>query len=93
DGCNRAKSSWERAFNTWLRIRDWGMALSHTGKSTYLLLSAASEALAADVGSIGFKCADDKILQDWLPFRVGLSPELIEAQVLEVHIRSFCWWW
>lgn len=35
-------------------------SLSHAGKSTYLLLSAASEALAADVGSIGFKCAVGK---------------------------------
>ncbi|ESZ08408.1 hypothetical protein X737_33175 [Mesorhizobium sp. L48C026A00] len=35
-------------------------SLSHTGKSTYLLLSAASEALAADVGNIGFKCVVGK---------------------------------
>ncbi|MER9944817.1 hypothetical protein NKJ70_23240 [Mesorhizobium sp. M0092] len=35
-------------------------SLSHAGKSTYLLLSAASDALAADVGSIAFKCAVGK---------------------------------
>ncbi|MES0002778.1 hypothetical protein NKJ90_29035, partial [Mesorhizobium sp. M0051] len=59
--------------------RDWGMALSLTGKSAYLLVSAASEALAADVGSIGFKCADDKILQDCLPFRVSEGSGGFEA--------------
>ncbi|ESY78026.1 hypothetical protein X739_32065 [Mesorhizobium sp. LNHC220B00] len=36
------------------------MALSHTGKSTYLLLSAASEGFGGRCDSIGFKCATSK---------------------------------
>ncbi|MER9934273.1 hypothetical protein [Mesorhizobium sp. M0088] len=36
------------------------MALSHTGKSTYLLLSAASEGSGGRCDSIGFKCATSK---------------------------------
>ncbi|MER8823737.1 MULTISPECIES: hypothetical protein [unclassified Mesorhizobium] len=36
------------------------MALSHTGKSTYLLLSAASEGSGDRCDSIGFKCVTGK---------------------------------